>query len=109
MADTPRTDRNYIRGFEALSSHTLDEDEWVRADFTRQLERELAEARKAKTRWDAVISGDLYIEVDDGTIYASHASTICAYFKSVEEAEKAIDGALADAAISSKSSPQEPS
>jgi hypothetical protein len=56
-SDTPRTDRNYIRGFEALSSHTLDEDEWVRADFARQLERELAEARKDAELWANKVAG----------------------------------------------------
>lgn len=45
--ETPRTDKNYIRGFEALTI-TKDEDQWVRADFARTLERELAEAKAGR-------------------------------------------------------------
>ena len=55
MSNTPRTDKNYIRGFEALYSRTLDEDEWVRAEFARRLETELAEARQQLVERDALV------------------------------------------------------
>lgn len=55
MSNTPRTDKNYIRGFEALYSRTLDEDEWVRAGFARRLETELAEARQQLVERDALV------------------------------------------------------
>lgn len=40
MSDTPITDANVVRGFEALRI-TKDEEEWVRADVARELERKL--------------------------------------------------------------------
>lgn len=40
MSNTKRTDANVVRGFDALRI-TKDEEEWVRADFARQLERKL--------------------------------------------------------------------
>ena len=52
--DTPRTDSRYVRGFDALRI-TNDEEQWVRADFARQLERELAaEQEKCKRLREAL-------------------------------------------------------
>ena len=52
--DTPRTDSRYVRGFDALRI-TNDEEQWVRADFARQLERELAaETEKVKVLREAL-------------------------------------------------------
>ena len=46
MSDTPVTDKNYVRGFEALAMRTADEDKWVRAELCEGLERKLAAALK---------------------------------------------------------------
>lgn len=41
MSDTPLTDKNIVRGFEALRI-TKDEEQWVRAEIAQKLERALA-------------------------------------------------------------------
>lgn len=46
---TPRTDANVVRGFDALRI-TKDEEQWVKADFARQLERELVEEKAKSAR-----------------------------------------------------------
>jgi hypothetical protein len=44
MSDTPITDANVVRGFDALRI-TKDEEQWVRAEVVRALERELNATR----------------------------------------------------------------
>jgi hypothetical protein len=61
MTDTPRTDAEvdeqgqYIHSF--VFDHTYNEVHYVRADFARQLERELAEAKREAALWHEVMCG----------------------------------------------------